>query len=173
MKNRGDHEWGAYSGFTLVELVMIILLLSVLAVTAFVKWPTGMDIEAANLELKQAVRYAQHLAMTRQWTSDNEAWGISVAGNRYYVGRHNGNCQSSCSSDSCGEAGFCDRYLTGDTSMTLVSSIASNEILFNGYGEPIDETGALLGNVTFTIGGEGLITVCRETGYPIEGGACP
>lgn len=158
------------AGFTLVELVMIILLLSILSIAVYTKWPSGMDEEAAKLEFKQAIRYAQHMAMTRAWTNAGEAWGIKVSGNKYYVGRYDANCDSSCSSNRCAEAAYCDRNLLGSGSISLTPGA---DILFNGLGEPIDSSDNFLGNVTFTIGGSQQVTVCQQTGYVIEGGNCP
>lgn len=158
-------------GFTLIELVMIILLLSILSIVAYVKWPTGMDESAAKLEFKQAVRYAQHMAMTREWTTAAQAWGITISGNKYYVGRIDANCLTSCSNSGCAEVAYCDRALLGDDSISL---LPSTTIPFNGLGEPVDSSGNVLGsNTTFTIAGDTQITVCQQTGYVLDGGGCP
>ncbi len=156
-------------GFTLIELVMIIVLLSILSVVAVVKWPTGMDVSAASLEFKQAVRYAQHMALTREWIDSSKAWGMVVSGDKYYVGRADANCTSSCSSADCAEVGYCDRSLLGNSSVTLSSAV----VYFNGFGEPIATDGSLLGNTTFTIDGSMSVTVCQQTGYVLEGASCP
>lgn len=157
-------------GFTLIELVMIILLVSVLSVVAVVKWPTGMDVSAATLEFKQAVRYTQHMALTREWIDSSRAWGMVVIGDKYYIGRNGANCTSSCSNADCAEVGYCGRSLLGNSSLTLSSAV----IYFNGLGEPIATDGSLLiENTTFTIGGSVSVTVCQQTGYVLEGATCP
>lgn len=156
-------------GFTLIELVMIIFLVSVLSVVAVVKWPTGMDVSAATLEFKQAVRYTQHMALTREWIDSSKAWGMVVSGDKYFIGRADANCTTSCSSADCAEAGYCDRSLLGNSSVSLSSAA----IYFNGLGEPIATDGSLLGNTTFTIDGSALVTVCQQTGYVLEGASCP
>lgn len=157
-------------GFTLIELVMIILLVSVLSVVAVVKWPIGMDVSAATLEFKQAVRYAQHMALTREWIDSSKAWGMVVSGDKYYIGRADANCEASCSIADCAEVGYCNRSLLGNSSVTLSSAV----IFFNGLGEPISSAdGSLLGNTTFTIGGSAAVTVCQQTGYVLEGISCP
>lgn len=160
-------------GFTLIELIMVMLLLTILSVTAYVKWPAGMDDQAAKLEFKQAIHYAQHMAVTRKWMGASDAWGIMISGNRYYVGRANANCIADCSNSGCGESGFCGRALLGDNSISLSSSLGSGPLLFNGYGEPIAANGALLGNTVFTVDGSLQFTVCQQTGYVLEGGHCP
>lgn len=157
------------SGFTLMELIMIILLISVLSVIAVVKWPDGLDEDAARLEFRQAVRYAQSMALTREWDGADRAWGITVASNRYYVGRADANCVSDCSQSGCADAMYCGRALLGDTGLTLTDGT----VLFNGLGEPILDTGALLGNTSFTVAGSVELTVCSQTGYVLDGGSCP
>ncbi len=159
-------------GFTLIELVMVIVLLSILSVVAYSKWPTGMDVEAANLEFKQAVRYAQHMALTREWTTPAEAWGITTSGNKYYVGRANANCVANCNNNSCADELYCGRSLIGDDSMTIEPS-ATTVLSFNGLGEPIASDGTFLGNTRYTIAGQSVVEVCQQTGYVMEGASCP
>lgn len=161
--------WNDQQGFTLMELIMVIVLITVLAVTAAVKFPSGLDRDGAKLELKQAVRYAQHMALTREWRGSGDSWSITVSGNKYYVGRVSAGCLSNCNSSECAEEGYCDRYLLGDSEMTL----SDGQVLFNGLGEPIDISGNLAGNTTFMVAGEHAVTVCSETGYVLDGGACP
>ena len=167
-KGTGMVKSGQY-GFTIMELIMVILLLTLLAVIAVAKWPSGLDEDAAVLEFKQAVRYAQHMALTREWTSATEAWGLTSAGNLYSVGRANANCLSDCTDAGCAEEMYCKRMLLGRSGMNLSSA----SVHFNGLGEPVDSSGGLLGNTTFSIGAGRLVTVCQQTGYVLEGGSCP
>jgi type II secretory pathway pseudopilin PulG len=161
------------TGFTLVELVMIMLLLALISTAVAVKWPTDMGPQAARLEFQRAVRYAQHMALTREWTTSSGSWGIIVAGNKYYVGRANVDCVSSCANPGCAEESMCNRSLLGDPGITLTSGGGGATVLFNGLGEPIDNTGGLLANTTFTIDGSKQLTVCAQTGYVLDGGGCP
>ena len=149
------------SGYTLIEIVMVMVMIGVLTVTAVVKWPTGMGEDAAVLEFKRAARYAQHMALTRQYGSSVSAWGITVSGNRYTVQRADGSTTA-------------DNYL--NRSLPVDTSIGPNgtSVRFNGLGEPIDNTGnPLAAKVTFDIGGSGHITVCPQTGYVKKGNSCP
>jgi type II secretory pathway pseudopilin PulG len=160
-----DHS--AYtSGFTLIEMIMIIMLLSILSVTAVVKWPSGMDTEAAALEFKRAVRYAQHRAMTREFTAAASAWGLSVTADKYTIQRRDGTEPV---------PDFSDRYLLGDSAVTISGGPASpaTGLWFNGLGEPIDGTGAPSGVVTYTIAGTENMTICPQTGYIVRGATCP
>lgn len=160
------------TGFTLVELVMIILLLAIISTAVAVKWPSDMGTQAARLEFHRAVRYAQHMALTREWTGAAASWGITVAGNKYYVGRANIDCVSSCANVGCADESMCGRSLLGDPAITLTTG-GGAMVLFNGLGEPIDNTGALLASTTFTIDGSSQLTVCAQTGYVLDGGSCP
>lgn len=161
------------AGFTLVEMIMIILLLTVISVSVATKWPTDMEGRAARLELKQAIRFSQSMALTREWQGASNAWGITILNNKYYVGRANANCVRDCSNPECAEELLCSRYLLGDDGMTIRAGSGRSSIWFNGIGEPIQRSGALLTNTTFTVDTNFPITVCAQTGYVLDGGSCP
>ena len=146
-------------GFTLIELIMVILILGILAVSAVVKWPTGMDDTAAVGEFKRAVRYSQHMAMTRAFNGIGTTWGIKISNNRYTVQQRGTDC-STCATSGCA-VDFCQRYLLDDSSKTL----SAGEIWFNGLGEPFDAGLAAMPDTVFTIAGSSTVTVYGETGY--------
>ncbi|MBV5341332.1 MAG: hypothetical protein J0665_17560 [Deltaproteobacteria bacterium] len=150
------------AGFTLVELVLIILLLGILSVTVVQKWPTGMDTEAAALEFKRTVRYAQHMAMTREFIAGNP-WGLVVTASQYTIQHQDGSGKV---------PDFSDRFLLGDATITITGGPAQG-LWFNGLGEPVDETGAPLGVVTYIIAGVESMTICPQTGYLMRGATCP
>ncbi len=134
--------------------MLVIIIIGILAVTASSKWPSGMKNEGAVLEFKHAVRYAQHKAMTRRYTSAGNAWGITISSNRYTVQRADGS--------EFAENDFNNRGLPSDAAITPGGP---SNIWFNGLGEPIDNTGTLLADSTFTIGGAATVTIFAETGY--------
>lgn len=152
-------------GFTLVELIMIIVILGILSVTAYVKWPVGMEEEAAVKEFRRAVRYAQHKAMTRQYqeTTPGTAWGIEVADNRYTVHRRGQDCTTNPETkEGCAETDYLARLLLDDDAMTLTGG----PVWFNGLGEPIDAAGSPLDTVpSFSVAGTKTVTVSPRTGY--------
>ncbi len=154
-------------GFTLIELITIILLLGILAMVATAKWPGNMKDEAAVKEFKRAIRYAQHQAMTREYiTSSNDAWGLVVkADYSYSIQRR------VTTTDNVPE--FTNRFLLDDSSITI--SPAPVDLWFNGLGEPIDTSGIpLAGAVNYLLAGAENLSVCPQTGYVMDGGAaCP
>ena len=142
---------------------MIILLLSILSVTAYEKWPVGMEEAAAVKEFKRAVRYAQHKAMTREFTTAGKAWGIAVAAHQYTVQRADATDQA--------ETEYVNRCLNNDCN-TSITPPGNAFVYFNALGEPIDTTtttgSPLAVDTLFTItadGGGTTVTVRQRTGY--------
>ena len=166
-------------GFTLIELIMIIVILGILSAVVYERWPTGMEEAAAAKEFKRAVRYAQHKAMTRQYdnkyTDPNRKnpWGITVTGNRYTVQRQDANCvppsADTTDSDKCAEETYCNRALNDKASTSLTGPTDPTSVWFNGLGEPIDPAnGNPTGDTTFNItadGGGTKVIVHQRTGY--------
>lgn len=155
-------------GFTLIELVMVIVILGILSATVYVRWPVGMEDEAAVKEFRRAVRYAQHKAMARQYdeTAPGTAWGIAATGNLYTVRRQDANCGAppdATNPDRCAEEEYRGRALNNDNATT----ISNTAVYFNALGEPINTaTGIpLAANTVFTINGTRTVTVAQETGY--------
>lgn len=150
-------------GFTLIELIMIIVILGILSATVYVRWPVGMEEAAAVKEFKRAVRYAQHKAMTRQFTTAAAAWGIKVDPHQYTLRRADGT--------ESAEAEYAGRCLNNDcnTSITPAAPSVNTFVYFNALGEPIDTDGnPLAADTIFTItadGGGTKVTVRQRTGY--------
>ncbi len=156
-------------GFTLIEMVTIILLLGILAVTAVSKWPTGFDQDAARMEMTMAIRYAQHRAMTRQFSGLASAWGISIdpTTDEYSVLQRG---------QGCNDPAYCSRKLLG-RSIMLATNISGNSIWFNGLGQPFDDNNTALAAGSLVFVGQGAecigLSVSPETGYVQGGGVCP
>ncbi len=152
-----------------MEVIIVMLLIGVLAVAISSRWPTGMDDKAAVLEFKRAVRYAQHKAMTRQYTGAATAWKIGIAANHYTIQREGTDCSTCPIDPGCAEPDYCDRALLDHAAISLVGPT----VWFNGLGEPTDMAGNPLAASTFTISGGNTVTICPETGYVQEGPSCP
>jgi len=137
-------------GFTLVELVVVILILGILAINVGSRFFTKSafsDRKVAD-ELIEAIRYTQHLAMSR---GGNESFQIEFSTTSYSV------------QDSSGivvtNPNRTDEYdvtIPNDTSLTASTSIIS----FNGLGQPTPNA-----DTTINVGSSFTITVEQETGY--------
>ena len=144
-------------GFTLIELVMVIVLLGILSAVVYERWPVGMEEAAAAKEFKRAVRFAQHVAITQQYTTPQAAWGITVAANNSY------SVQRADGSEITAMDDYLNRCLNNDCDMSLTGG----SVWFNGLGEPIaTATGVPLAAATiFTINGTRTVTIAPQTGY--------
>jgi prepilin-type N-terminal cleavage/methylation domain-containing protein len=138
-------------GFTVIELVIVIVLLGIMAGFAYTKLPLGLKSQAAVLEFRHAIRYAQHKAITHQFTTPAAAWGISVVGNQYTVRR--------ADNSETAEADYVNRTLPDNSTIA-----PDTDVWFNGLGEPITSSGIPLGNTSITVGST-AITIYAETGY--------
>ena len=69
-------------GFTLIEIVVVLVLISIIAATVFTRSITTDQINfgAQTEKIKSHIRYAQSMAMKR-----NQAWGILCNGNEYWL----------------------------------------------------------------------------------------
>jgi len=147
-------------GFTLLELVMIIVLVSVLSVSAFMLWPKGMDEAAAVREFIRAVRFAQHLAMTRQYLDSSlqpDPWGITINSNQYTIKRRSG----AVAVDPASSKEYSDKSLPGNTSI----SCTVKSIWFDRFGTPVDSSGTALSSPVVCSIGSTQVTIYPETGY--------
>lgn len=140
-------------GFTLVELVMVILLLGILSAGTYFIWPRdniNLGAEAANLA--SHIRYAQILSMTK--------------GQRYRFVK-----TSSTTYQIANSAGTAIQLPSGQTTVTLQAGIAfgtltqlpNDLIAFDGKGIPYIDTGspgtALASTATIPLTASGSTTL--------------
>lgn len=160
--NLFNHSKNRQCGFTLIELVMIIVIIGILAATVYVRWPVGMEEDAAAKEFKRAVRYAQHKAMTRQFTNNTLAWGITVNANSSYTVQRLGGGELA-------EQTYVNRCLNSENPPPCEIPLTSGSIYFNGIGEPLNAAGnPIAGATIFTIGAlpnTRTVTISPVTGY--------
>jgi len=155
-------------GFTLIELVMIIVILGILSAVAYERWPVGMEEAAAAKEFKRAVRYAQHKAMTRQFTTAAAAWGIVVNPDFTYTIKRAG---AGPVGEPPAEPEYVNRCLNSEKPPPCAIPLTVGSVYFNGLGEPLDNAGNPIAvATTFTIGAttnpnKQTVTVSPATGY--------
>ena len=159
----------ANQGFTLIELVSIIILIGILSVTAVARFPSGFEQNAAEKEMILAIRYSQHMAMTRQYSGIANAWGIVIdpVTNRYSVGQRN---------QACTNNNYCNRRVL-DQNIDITTNITGHSIWFNGLGQPFDDNNIpLTPGARLAIGPVGdctALTISPETGFVQRGAGCP
>jgi len=141
-------------GFTIVELVIVILLVGILAINVGTRFFSNSSFANRNVadELVEAIRYAQHIAMSRggniQVVTDATTYRIE---------------ESTCASPPCP---IPNPNRSGNYTVTIPSNsllnASSPTISFNGLGQPTPNT-----NSTITIGNPiaFTITIEGETGY--------
>jgi len=136
-------------GFTLIELVMIIVILGILSAVVYERWPVGMEEAAAAKEFKRAVRYAQHKATNSSYTVKRIGGGPPA--------------------EPKAEQTYVNRCLNSENPPPCAILLSGGPIYFNGLGEPLDASGNPITVPTlFTIGaGQNIqkVTVSQETGY--------
>ncbi len=114
------------AGFTLLELIFVLLIMSIISVTVMLQWTaSGIDLGAQAKELASDIRYTQSLAMTN--------------GQRYYLIK-----QSSTTYQIMTSGGTAVMLFNGRTTATLNSGITfgtltnlpNNLVAFDGKGTP-------------------------------------
>jgi type II secretory pathway pseudopilin PulG len=149
------------NGFTLVELVAIIVLVALLAFTAMPRLPgPSLDVDSQAEQLAAEIRYTQSLSMTR--------------GDRYRINLTSASYQITDSGGVNPEV----HPGTSSTNPVLLDGVAlsgynppltNNYVAFDGRGMPYtDVTGtALSANATITLNGGGAtrtVVISPETG---------
>ncbi len=150
-------------GFTLIELVMVLILIGIIAVVAI---PKLSDITATNAgafakKLRADMRYAQDLAMTRNQrarvtfrTSPN-GYDITLGGNPV--------------TDPATGSPFSITLNTGQYAGISISAVefAGSYVEFNTLGVPFESGGMLAASKSVTVSGGSIsqnVTVQPQTG---------
>ena len=149
------------SGFTLVELVIVIILLGILSIGVYINWPAStINLGGQANQLANDLRYTQALSMT--------------TGSRYRLVIASSNTYQIVNS-----AGSAIRLAMGNTTMTLGSGISfgtltnlpNNLVNFDGLGIPYSDTAtpgtqlASTATIILTAAGENkTISITPQTG---------
>ncbi len=158
-------------GFSLIELVVVIVLAAILSVAVFSRAPSkgALTINGQAEQLAADLRYAQTLVQTQ---GQRICVDFTAAGYRLTT------AASSCATDVETGAGY-----TGQIALegiTLTNNLPSNRLVFGDKGVPYTDTSgtALVATAQVTLSGEGgtvVVYVSPVTGrvcVPIGGSTC-
>lgn len=121
------------AGFTLLELIIVILLLAIMSTYVSMKWPgANINLNAQAQQLATEIQRAQNLAMSRgqRFRVNLSTSGYTItdlAGTTYYTDPVKG--QNTIS------------YPTGVTA-SMSASLSNNVIAFDGNGTPYSNSAA-------------------------------
>lgn len=143
------------NGFTIIELITVILLLSILSAVAFVMWPGDqINLDAQAKAVAADIRYAQNLSMTRGVRYEF----LRVSTTTYQI-------------STVGGADVTSRTLGNRISFGTFTNLPNNLVAFDGRGAPYTDTAtpgtALSSAATITLTGGGAtrtITITPGTG---------
>lgn len=152
------------TGFSLLELVFVILVIAVLSVVVLPKWTattTNVNYEARRL--LSDVRYTQALSVT---TGQRYRW-VKLSATTYQITNEVG-------TPIILPSGTTQWTLTGGITIGTLTNLPSNLIAFNAEGVPYTTTGmpgtALAANALIPLSGGGTIRsvqISPETGYGV------
>nr|WP_303701066.1 prepilin-type N-terminal cleavage/methylation domain-containing protein [Flexistipes sinusarabici] len=143
----------AKRGFTLIELVIIIVLVGIIGIYIAPKISTeGYKGKTQTTRFMSHIRYAQHKAMV-----SGGMWGIEITGKSYRL-LNNDNATEFPDAESIN--------ITVDKSLSITNSeLPDNKVYFNFLGQPQTSNGSLLTKDTnFNVNGYTLILTPRAGG---------
>jgi MSHA pilin protein MshC len=156
------------TGFTVIEIIAVLLLISIIAVVTISRFTSTAYYKAASEAeiIKANIRYAQFRAMSDADTTygvNNATWGISLSGNSYTL-QHNG---APATTNFPGESSPTHNFPGG----VSITAGAGTTITYNVWGIPVDPSGTpITNNVTIIISETNgtspqTITVTQNTGF--------
>lgn len=165
MPNRNREYPGRIAGFTLIELTMVMVIVSVFGAVAVARYYQPTDI-TATIEadhLARDIRHMQRLAMT---------WGqtlrLTAAGTSYTVTCASGSVTPPCN----GVLPVNDPAVTDETgnpafTRTLKEgvSVTGAALDIDALGRPVSGGALLNGDTIYTLTGGSTVTVARLTGF--------
>jgi len=149
-------------GFTLIELVTVLLLVAILSVTAINQWPgSGINLSAQADQLANDIRYTQSLAMNR-----GQRYRINLAADRYWISDTGGTVTVALPG-------------SGATDVLLNSGIALSTsysfLVFDGNGVPYTTATTpgtpLAADAVITLSADGVsrtLTISPQTGRVLK-----
>jgi MSHA pilin protein MshC len=145
-------------GFTIIELLVVVVLLSILAVIAIASMgnPRGAQAIAEAEALKANLRFTQSKAMS---DLPGNIWGLNITTSNYTIQWNEG-----VPNPTVNLPGSNSGTYTLPNGLTITSG--TGVIRFNFRGQPVDASGTpLAANYTITVNSAPPVTVTRETGF--------
>ena len=154
------------AGFTIIEMIVVLLLMSIIAATVVGRsiTTTDLDLNAQTDKLRNHLRYAQSMAMKR---TDTE-WGIKIEAGQYWLFRGTNPDETGKQVKLPGVD-----YAGGSAEVTVASGLSLSTTLGGGFvyfdrlGRPYDSTLALSSPKTITVAASSenrTISIEPETG---------
>jgi len=142
MENRKSIMSYRNSGFTIVELIVIIMILGVLSAIVLPKFFNLSDYQerAAYDEVAGAVRYAQKLAVASGCDVR-----VDLSGNGYALQQHATNCTTGSFATLSGHPVTSNNF----SSVTIVS--APSSFIFDAMGRPSNSVTVTVGSYSFNV----------------------
>ncbi len=156
------------SGFTMIEMVVVLLLMTIIAATVLGRSisTSDMDLNSETDKIRNHLRFAQAEAMKRS----NTVWGIKSAGNEYWLFRNNDpdTAANEVRLPGVVYSGASNRINESDIGVTL----SDFTVFFNRIGKPYsaytsETTNTPLASqlaISVTAGEARSITITPETG---------
>jgi len=153
------------SGFTMIEMVVVLLLMGIIAATVLGRAITtsDLDLNSETDKIRNHLRYAQAEAMKRS----NTVWGIKSAGNEYWLFRDTNpdNAANEVRLPGVAYSGASNRINEADIKVT----VSDFTIFFDRIGKPYspNAASALINQLSIEVkaGESRYITITPETGF--------
>ncbi|MGD2081148.1 MAG: prepilin-type N-terminal cleavage/methylation domain-containing protein [Nitrospirota bacterium] len=161
------------SGFTLIEVMLVVALVAVLAATLLIRNPVeSLRLRGAATKVRADIGYARKLAVTTQQRAGVEFHPAGYSVYRDVASAALANAPGrGCSSDAAGRfvVDFTAPRCAELRGVTLAYSAAT--VAFDPLGSPVDEDGDPLASQTVTVsapGGARTLTIEAQTGRVSE-----
>ena len=154
------------SGFTMIEMVVVLLLMGIIAATVLGRAITtsDLDLNSETDKIRNHLRYAQAQAMKRSDT----VWGIKFEAGQYWLFRDSNPDDVNKQVRFPGvDYAVSSNKVTLPSDVTLSTDLAGNVVFFDRIGKPYNQDPITELNVQrqVAVAGGQPITITPETGF--------